>query len=646
MIDRAALGVRGAVIEPAQAGERDRARAHGAGLEGHIEIAADQPLGAEPRRRLADDQHFRMRGRIAEFPGAVSSARDHDAVANQRRADRRFAARLRPPAPRRRRGSSDRRASLLSWPNRAVPVQPALAAQAFFVWRLAAIGLRTSGRARQCAERTAGTKQADERRNASRKLRGPRGPAHRQGHGAGGRVLAPRRRGLDRRGAGQRQRQGARKPRLQRERRRRRARRRQAARRARAHAPLSVSQAEGPRHHRARSGGTRDRVFAALPPDLPRLVAIGRLDINTEGLLLLTNDGGLARVLELPSTGWLRRYRVRAHGSIDQAALDRLERRRHHRRRRLPRRRGEARSRAGLERLAHAGPEGRQEPRDQEDPRAPGARGEPPDPRLVRPVRAWRSARGRDHGSAHAGAARPTGREAREGGGRQFRRGPDRARRAGGARAEPGRTSARGPRRARAAVRRSLAGRSAARAGRAAGSNGMRRRAARRRSPPRQSAGASTSRHCAPKSPPTSPTARGRASASSAARRRTARAAASRSSAYPDRRGGAQARRAETRPKRAGRPKPGERGGRAFEPGTAQFLRAEARARRRRARAGASFGQGRPGAGRKGQTPGEREGDPRERRFDRPQRSGDGDRRDRACRERGDAGDPAREPQV
>ncbi len=59
-------------------------------------------------------------------------------------------------------------------------------------------------------------------------------------------------------------------------------------------------------------------------PDLPRLVSVGRLDINTEGLLLLTNDGGLARTLELPATGWTRRYRVRAHGAIDQARLDSL----------------------------------------------------------------------------------------------------------------------------------------------------------------------------------------------------------------------------------------------------------------------------------------------------------------------------------
>lgn len=59
-------------------------------------------------------------------------------------------------------------------------------------------------------------------------------------------------------------------------------------------------------------------------PQGPRVVSIGRLDINTEGLLLLTNDGGLSRVLELPSTGWVRRYRVRAKGETDQGILDQL----------------------------------------------------------------------------------------------------------------------------------------------------------------------------------------------------------------------------------------------------------------------------------------------------------------------------------
>jgi 23S rRNA pseudouridine2605 synthase len=68
----------------------------------------------------------------------------------------------------------------------------------------------------------------------------------------------------------------------------------------------------------------RPTVFDNLPPDMPRVISIGRLDINTEGLMLLTNDGGLARVLALPETGWLRRYRVRVHGSVKQAALDTL----------------------------------------------------------------------------------------------------------------------------------------------------------------------------------------------------------------------------------------------------------------------------------------------------------------------------------
>jgi 23S rRNA pseudouridine2605 synthase len=69
----------------------------------------------------------------------------------------------------------------------------------------------------------------------------------------------------------------------------------------------------------------RPTVFQNLPEGLPRLISVGRLDFNTEGLLLLTNDGGLARELELPETGWLRRYRVRAHGEVTQAQLDQLK---------------------------------------------------------------------------------------------------------------------------------------------------------------------------------------------------------------------------------------------------------------------------------------------------------------------------------
>jgi len=70
----------------------------------------------------------------------------------------------------------------------------------------------------------------------------------------------------------------------------------------------------------------RRTVFEALPAALPRVVSVGRLDINTEGLLLLTTNGALARHLELPSTGWLRRYRVRAHGRVTQEVLDGLRR--------------------------------------------------------------------------------------------------------------------------------------------------------------------------------------------------------------------------------------------------------------------------------------------------------------------------------
>ncbi len=65
----------------------------------------------------------------------------------------------------------------------------------------------------------------------------------------------------------------------------------------------------------------RPTVFAALPKSMPRVISVGRLDLNSEGLLLLTNDGELARKLELPATGWKRRYRVRAHGVLNKGVL-------------------------------------------------------------------------------------------------------------------------------------------------------------------------------------------------------------------------------------------------------------------------------------------------------------------------------------
>ena len=68
----------------------------------------------------------------------------------------------------------------------------------------------------------------------------------------------------------------------------------------------------------------RPTVFDKLRTQLPRVISVDRLDLTSEGLLLLTNDGALARRLELPTTGWIRRYRVRVHGIVDADALKRL----------------------------------------------------------------------------------------------------------------------------------------------------------------------------------------------------------------------------------------------------------------------------------------------------------------------------------
>jgi 23S rRNA pseudouridine2605 synthase len=76
----------------------------------------------------------------------------------------------------------------------------------------------------------------------------------------------------------------------------------------------------------ARDPQGRPTVFENLPADMPRVISVGRLDLNSEGLLLLTNDGGLARRLELPSGGWVRRYHVRVRGAVDPSQLRALAR--------------------------------------------------------------------------------------------------------------------------------------------------------------------------------------------------------------------------------------------------------------------------------------------------------------------------------
>ncbi|MBM3534000.1 MAG: rRNA pseudouridine synthase [Alphaproteobacteria bacterium] len=85
------------------------------------------------------------------------------------------------------------------------------------------------------------------------------------------------------------------------------------------------------RYHKAKGVMTTHRdpegrptLFEALPAGMPRVISVGRLDYNSEGLILLTNDGGIARKMELPETGWTRRYRVRVHGRVDPARLAEL----------------------------------------------------------------------------------------------------------------------------------------------------------------------------------------------------------------------------------------------------------------------------------------------------------------------------------
>lgn len=139
----------------------------------------------------------------------------------------------------------------------------------------------------------------------------------------------------------------------------------------------------------------RPTIYDRLPEGLPRLMPVGRLDLNTEGLLLLTTDGGFKRQLELPATGVERTYRARAYGDITRAQLEELI----HgieidgiRYGQIDANLGGGRSQC----LDRADAARGQEPRSSPRTRISGASGQPTDPVALWPLRAWRSAGGRD----------------------------------------------------------------------------------------------------------------------------------------------------------------------------------------------------------------------------------------------------------
>jgi 23S rRNA pseudouridine2605 synthase len=144
----------------------------------------------------------------------------------------------------------------------------------------------------------------------------------------------------------------------------------------------------------ARDEKGRPTVFDALPEDMPRVMSVGRLDLNSEGLLLLTNDGEIKRRLELPSTGWLRKYRVRVKGRPDDAMLE-------------PLRKGITIDGERFQPLADHRHPRRPQPRDPPRDGGRGPCGEPAAARQLWPVPARRAQGRRGRGNPPARAARP-----------------------------------------------------------------------------------------------------------------------------------------------------------------------------------------------------------------------------------------------
>ena len=274
------------INEPVDARETDRAGAHGAGFERDVQLRADKTLIVVELRSGPQHQDFRVRGRVVEFDDAVAAFRDHflGAGRDQHRTDGDLA---------------------------AVRGLPRLFEGQFQIFQILLFHAREDTRKGSIMSKP--TEPADsERGERIAKVMARAGVCSRRD---AEKLIADGRVALNG--------QPVKSPALN----------------VDADALITVDGKPIPsaaptklwRYHKPaglvtshRDPEGRPTVFERLPPNMPRAISVGRLDINSEGLLLLTNDGALARQLELPSQGWVRRYRVRLFGNVTQADLNKL----------------------------------------------------------------------------------------------------------------------------------------------------------------------------------------------------------------------------------------------------------------------------------------------------------------------------------
>src|SRR5262245_5107373 len=295
-LDRAAVGIGRAIVRASAAGKRNGRRARPPGPKCHVESPVDQPFRCDHTGCLADRQQLAMGGRITVGEGAVVRPCDDLSVAHDHAADRHLAGRA--AGPRLLEGFRHEGGLEVGHEFSREPTGCAVSRLGRFCYQ----AIMTAGKGSN--EEEPGERIAKviaraglaSRREAEAFIAAGRVAVN------GAVITSP---ALNVTSEDSIKVDG--EPLPQRER----------PRLFLSHKPRGLVTTQS-------DPQGRPTIFAALPKNLPRLMSVGRLDMNTEGLLLLTNDGGLARVLELPATGWLRRYRVRALGRIQQARLAEL----------------------------------------------------------------------------------------------------------------------------------------------------------------------------------------------------------------------------------------------------------------------------------------------------------------------------------